>query len=123
MKRTNKIDMADMNKMQTGSTAAMFATRKKMLPKLEEHIDKALADYDGGAITIITVKENSKGEPIGSNVLVTGVTGIESQLKLTEALDSAQEGIIKTVVKSAGDDPDKLKAVISAIDKVLKGKK
>lgn len=102
-----------------GNYEDMLKMRKKQLPKIQESIQDALKDYDGTSIAIIVMKEDENGMPDGSQVVMAGVSRMESQLAMGKALSTAADKTMEILMEGAKGDVKAMLAIASALVNVI----
>lgn len=119
-----KIDFnSDDNKhvgMEVGNFESMTKMRKKQLPEIQATIQEALKDYDGGSISIIVIKEDENGMPIGHSLLMAGVSRMECQIDMAKSLDMASNSAMEVLLKGADGNIKAMMQIASAMAKHFK---
>lgn len=90
-----------------GSKADMLKFRKSKRAEMEAQIERALENYDGGLIAIITIDDNQK-----ANVLVGGTDEMEASIVLSDALKHTQAAVIDSVIKGVEGNTGAIRQLI-----------
>ncbi len=101
--------------LTSGDFETMVKKRQQCLSEMEELINKAFADYDGGMFLIIRVNEDENGMPIGAKTTVGGVGGLESQIALIKNTKKAIDNVVDDTVKLVSKNPEAMLAFLDAL--------
>ena len=88
-----------------GGYPAMIKKRKEQLPKIQDNIQEILENYSGESIAIILMKEDENGDVTGSNMLMSGVSKVESQIRMAKALNIASNKAMDILMKGVEGNP------------------
>lgn len=101
--------------MTSGDFETMVKKRQQRLSEMEELINKAFADYDGGMFFIVRVNEDENGMPIGTKTTVGGVGGLESQVALIKNTKNATDRLVDDTVKLVSKNPEAMLAFLDVL--------
>lgn len=105
-----------------GNFETMIKTRKKQLPKFQESIQDVLDGYEGESMCIIVMKEDENGMPAGSQVVMAGVSRMETQIAMGKALSQASDKAMEILMESAKGDIKAMLAIAAALVNVMEDK-
>lgn len=88
-----------------GDFAHMMETRKEETPHIEKSINDILKDYSGEMVAVILIEEDENGNPSDQTVFISGVSGMDSQLAMMKALNSAEKQMQDALAERASHDP------------------
>lgn len=71
-----------------GSYEDMLKRRAAELESMQAGVVRIINEWDGQMITILITKEDENGYPVGSEVITTGCSKVESSVRHAEELDS-----------------------------------
>lgn len=80
----------------TGFRAAS-EKRQEILPQVEEAVQGAFQNYNGEMVVVVRVHEDENFDPVKTQIIISGISSLESITSVLEALDDARQDILNSV--------------------------
>lgn len=117
MKLFDNDKSVDLSEARQGSFEDMLKAKSHQLPKIQSDLERIFKNYTGEMVAVIIIHEDENGVPESNTSLIAGVGRAESQIALMRAMESQQNQLTRTIVKSLADDPDMLVDMLKRIKK------